>query len=99
MNEKNSSESMGTGNHALSGDTVASQGGARLHPEGHRGAVMIHQDADLAEYIPARDRAELKRHPRSPIVTSPKVAKDIDMSGVFRMSPEQVEAALLAEVA
>jgi hypothetical protein len=60
---------------------------------------MIHPDADLAEYIAARDRAELKRHPRSPIVTSPKVAKDIDMSGIFRMTPDEIDAALLAEVA
>lgn len=55
---------------------------------------MIHQDADLAEYMAARDRAELKRHPRSPIVTSPKVAKDIDMSGIFRMSADEIDAAL-----
>lgn len=55
---------------------------------------MIHQDADLAEYIAARDRAELKMHPRSPIITSPTVAKDIDMSGIMRMSPEQIDEAL-----
>lgn len=60
---------------------------------------MIHQDADLAEYIAARDRAELKRHPRSPIVTSPKVAKDIDWSGIWRMTPEQIEDALKQEAA
>jgi hypothetical protein len=60
---------------------------------------MIHHEADLAEYIAARDRRELKAHPRSPIVTSPTVAKDIDWSGIWKMTPEQIEAALLAEVA
>lgn len=59
---------------------------------------MINQDADLAEYIAARDRNELKRYPRSPIVTSPKVAKDLDMSGIFRMSADEIDAAL-AQVA
>jgi hypothetical protein len=55
---------------------------------------VIHLDADLAEYIAARDRNELKRHPRSPIVTSPKVAKDIDLSGIFKMDADQIDAAL-----
>jgi len=60
---------------------------------------MVNQDADLAEFLMAQSRRELKQHPCSPIITSPKVAKDIDWSGIWKMSPEQIEAALLAEVA
>lgn len=54
---------------------------------------MVNQDADLAEYLMAQSRRELKQHPRSPIITSPKVAKDIDWSGIWRMSPEQIDEA------
>lgn len=57
---------------------------------------MLNQDADLAEFLMAQSRRELKQHPRSPIITSPKVAKDIDMSGIFRMTPEQIDDALEA---
>lgn len=59
---------------------------------------MINQDADLAEYLMAQSRHELKQHPRSPIITSPKVAKDIDLSGIFRMNADEIDAAL-AEIA
>lgn len=52
-----------------------------------------------AEHFVALCRRELKLHPRSPIVTSPKVAKDIDMSGILKMSADEIDAALLAEVA
>lgn len=57
---------------------------------------MPNQDADLAEFLIAQSKRELVIHPRSPIVTSPKVAKDIDMSGIFRMTPEQIDEALLS---
>lgn len=56
---------------------------------------MIHQDADLAEFLMAQSRRELKQHPRSPIITSPKVAKDLDLSGIFRMTADQIDAALI----
>lgn len=55
---------------------------------------MLNQDADLAEYLMAQSRRDLIAHPRSPIITSPKVAKDIDMSGIFRMTPDQIDEAL-----
>lgn len=57
---------------------------------------MLNQDADLAEFLIAQSRRELKQHPLSPIITSPKVAKDIDLSGIFRMTPDQIDDALLA---
>lgn len=39
-------------------------------------------------------RREMKRYPRSPIVVEPQTAKDIDMSGIFRMTPEEIDRAL-----
>lgn len=57
---------------------------------------MLNQDADLAEFLMARSRRELKAHPLSPVIVSPSVAKDIDLSGIFRMTPEQIDTALLA---
>lgn len=55
---------------------------------------MINQEADLADYLVAQSRRELKQHPRSPIITSPTVAKDIDVSGILRMTPEQIAEAV-----
>jgi hypothetical protein len=55
---------------------------------------VINQEADLAEYLMAQSRRELKAHPRSPIITSPRVAKDIDLSGIFKMSADEIDAAL-----
>jgi hypothetical protein len=37
---------------------------------------------------------ELKVYPRSPIAVTKQTAKDIDMSGIFRMTPEQIDEAL-----
>lgn len=39
-------------------------------------------------------KRELKMYPRSPVVVTKETAKDIDMSGIFAMSPEQIDAAL-----
>lgn len=54
---------------------------------------MLNQDADLAEFLIAQNRRELKLHPRSPVIVTPTVAKEIDMSGIFRMSREEAEEA------
>lgn len=51
------------------------------------------QDADLADYLIAHAAREIRRYPRSPVVVSPATARDIDISGVFRMSPEQIDEA------
>lgn len=56
----------------------------------------MNHDADLAEFLIAQSRRELKAHPRSPIITSPKVAKEIDLSNIMRMSPEEIDRALKA---
>jgi hypothetical protein len=50
-------------------------------------------EADLAEFLMARSRHELKRHPRSPVVCTPQAAKDIDLSGIFRMTAQEAEDA------
>jgi hypothetical protein len=39
-------------------------------------------------------KRELKLYPRSPVVVTTDTAKDIDMSGIMRMSPEQIDEAL-----
>lgn len=57
---------------------------------------MINPDADMAEYLIAQNRREFVRHPRSPIAMTPQSAKDIDLSGIFRMTPEQIDEALRA---
>lgn len=55
---------------------------------------MINPDADMAEYLIAQNRREFVRHPRSPIAMTPQSAKDIDLSGIMRMSPAEVEEAV-----
>ena len=54
---------------------------------------MQNPDADLAEFLAARNRRELSRYPRSPIIVTRQVAKEIDLSGIFRMSQEEAEEA------
>lgn len=39
-------------------------------------------------------KREMKLYPRSPVVVTAETAKDIDMSGIFRMTPEQIDEAL-----
>ena len=55
---------------------------------------MINQDADMAEYLAVQSRREFVRHPRSPIAMTPQTAKDIDLSGIFRMSADEIDAEL-----
>lgn len=55
---------------------------------------MVNQDADMAEYLIAQNRREFVRHPRSPIAMTPQTAKAIDLSGIFKMTPEQIDEAL-----
>lgn len=55
---------------------------------------MINPDADMAEYLIAQNRREFVRHPRSPIAMTPQAAKDIDLSGILRMTPEQIAEAV-----
>ncbi len=54
---------------------------------------MLNQDSDLAEFIIAQNRRELKLYPRSPVIVSPSTAKAIDMSGIRRMTREEAEEA------
>lgn len=44
-------------------------------------------------------REEMKRYPRSPVVVTKETAKAIDMSGIFKMSADEIDAALLQECA
>jgi len=55
---------------------------------------MINQDADMAEYLAVQSRREFVRHPRSPVSMTPQAAKDIDLSGILRMSQAETEEAL-----
>lgn len=55
---------------------------------------MVNQDADMAEYLIAQNRREFVRHPRSPIAMTPQTAKAIDLSGIMRMTAEQIDEAL-----
>lgn len=57
-------------------------------------STRTNQDADFAEHLIAQCRRELVRHPRSPITMTKQTAKDIDLSGIFRMTPEQIDEAL-----
>lgn len=50
----------------------------------------------MADYLVTLSKRELARYPRSPIVCEPQTAKDIDLSGIHRMSEEAVYAALRA---
>lgn len=58
--------------------------------------MSINQEADYAEHLIAQCRRELVRHPRSPIAMTRQTAKDIDLSGIFKMTPEQIDEALRA---
>lgn len=58
---------------------------------------MIHHDADLAEYIAARERDELKRHPRSPLPQTYHGERLVNIGGVA-LVPESMAAELLSEV-
>lgn len=56
--------------------------------------MSIHPEADYADHLIAQCRRDLVRHPRSPIAMTRQTAKDIDLSGIFRMTPEQIDEAL-----
>jgi hypothetical protein len=57
-----------------------------------------HEDAIAeAEHFVQMCREEMARHPRSsPVVVTKQTAKDIDMSGIWRMTPEQIDEELAA---
>lgn len=55
---------------------------------------MVNQDADMAKYLIALSRRELVQHPRSAAIVTDQTAKDIDLSGIFRMTPAEVEEAV-----
>lgn len=56
-------------------------------------------DPGFAEHFVQECRRERSKYPLSPVLCSAKTAKDIDMSGIFRMTPEQIDEALLLAVA
>lgn len=51
-----------------------------------------------AEHFVCVCREELKRYPRSPVVVTKETAKDIDISGIMRLTPVEIDALLAAEV-
>lgn len=55
--------------------------------------MSINQEADYAEHLIAQCRRELVRHPRSPIAMTKQTAKDIDLSGIWRMTPDEIDEA------
>lgn len=55
---------------------------------------MTNQDADLVDFLVAQSKRELKIYPRSPVIVIPKVAIEIDMSAIHRMSDAEIAAAL-----
>lgn len=52
------------------------------------------QDADMNDYMVELAKRELRLYPRSPVVVETQTARDIDMSGILRMTPEQIDEAL-----
>lgn len=58
--------------------------------------MSINPEADYADHLIAQCRRELVRHPRSPIAMTKQTAKDIDLSGIFRMSADEIDQALRA---
>jgi hypothetical protein len=44
-------------------------------------------------------REELKRYPRSPVVVTAETAKAIDISGILRLTADEIDALLQAEAA
>lgn len=56
--------------------------------------MSINSEADYADHLIAQCRRELVRHPRSPIAMTKQTAKDIDLSGIFRMSADEIDEAL-----
>ena len=54
----------------------------------------MNHEADLAEYLIAQRKRELKLHPRSPVVVPERIAKEIDLSGIFRLTADQIDEAL-----
>jgi len=59
--------------------------------------ISDHECAD-AEHFVRLCREELKRYPRSPVVVTSQTAKDIDISGIMRLTPDEIDALLEAEV-
>ena len=43
-------------------------------------------------------REEMKRYPRSPVVVTKETAKAIDISEILRLTPDQIDELLAAEV-
>jgi ferric-dicitrate binding protein FerR (iron transport regulator) len=58
--------------------------------------MSINPEADYADHLIAQCRRELVRHPRSPVAMTKQTAKDIDLSGIFRMSADEIDQALRA---
>lgn len=51
-----------------------------------------------AEQFVRMCREELKRYPRSPVVVTRETAKAIDMSGIMKLTADEIDALLEAEV-
>jgi hypothetical protein len=51
-------------------------------------------DDSGAEHFVQQCKRELVLYPRSPVIVERQTAIDIDMSGIMRMTPEQIAEAL-----
>lgn len=54
-------------------------------------------ECDSAEQFVRMCRDELLRYPRSPVVVTKETAKAIDISGIMRLTPDEIDALLEAE--
>jgi hypothetical protein len=55
---------------------------------------MVNPEADFADYLVELAKQDVIRHPRSPIAVTKATKEAIDMSGIFLMSPDQIDEAL-----
>lgn len=58
--------------------------------------LKLHADIEHAS-PPDIELLDTGRYPRSPVVVTKETAKAIDMSGIMRMTPEQIDELLAAE--
>ena len=54
---------------------------------------MTHPEADMADYLVAQSKRELQRR-RPAVSLMPETAKAIDLSGIYRMTAEQIDRVL-----
>jgi len=54
----------------------------------------VNHEADLAEYLVAQRKRELKRHPRCPVILSRRTSRDIEASAILEMTVDRINELL-----